>query len=174
MSVPIIIMLITAIMSVGGIILWYSQENAISRKITDKEVIELARRNNGIISAAILCENTALNANEARYQLQKMTNAGILKTKGFLGFGGGNYVLRDMQQLPENSHLQLSDAQIISIAIAQGGKITATALALKMQISVDIAKKKLDELQKNDIFEMNVTENGTIVYHLMDTSLLNP
>ena len=110
----------------------------------------------------------------AKMNLEKMQNAGILKAKGFLGFGGGNYVLRDMQQLPENSHLQLSDSQIISIAIAQGGKITATALALKMEIPVDIAKKKLDELQKNDIFEMNVTENGTIVYHLMDTSLLNP
>ncbi len=160
-------------MSVGGIILWYSQENAVSRKISDKEVIELARRNNGVISAALLCENTTLNANEARYQLQKMMSAGILKQKSFLGFGDGNYVLRDMQQLPENAHLHLSDAQVITVAIAQGGKITAAALALKMQISVDIAKKKLDELQKSDIFEMNVTENGTIIYQLMDTSLLN-
>ncbi len=65
-----------------------------------------------------------------------------------------------------------SDAEVIELAIQGKGKITLAILCLKKDISVEEAEKILEKLYKKGIFELKVSEYGTIEYHLTDENLL--
>ncbi len=85
----------------------------------------------------------------------------------------------DINQLTVSEELNhddkkiLKDAMVISVAVEQGGNITATSLCFRTGFSIDQAQVKLDELHRKEVFEIKVSENGTIVYQLNDKSLLN-
>ncbi len=52
------------------------------------------------------------------------------------------------------------------------GKLSVPALCVKANCSIDEAKAKLDELQRKEVFELRVADNGTYVYELTDIYLL--
>ncbi len=65
-----------------------------------------------------------------------------------------------------------SDAEVIELAMQGKGKITLAILCLKKDISVEEADKILNNLYKKGIFDLKVSEYGTIEYHLTDENLL--
>jgi uncharacterized protein YneF (UPF0154 family) len=70
-----------------------------------------------------------------------------------------------------NSPAQLSqnkDAQIISLALENQGVVTASAVCVKLNITIDEAQRKLEELRQKQIFITEVGQNGGLLYRLLD------
>lgn len=65
-----------------------------------------------------------------------------------------------------------SDKDIIEVAVANNGKVTATILCAKLDISVADATAKLENLHTQGIFNLETTESGHLVYTLVDLDLM--
>jgi hypothetical protein len=76
-------------------------------------------------------------------------------------------ILKDAQE----SKLREIERNIIATAIEYGGKITLVELTLKFGIPIEEAQKELDLLTRKDILELEVSEEGRIVYHLKEKLL---
>lgn len=152
----------------------------IAYKVSDKEVIEIARQNNGEISAVLLCEKTDLSLDEAQSKINSLLMSGIIHQKWDWSDWSGTkykYILKDanknFEAIDGKKSKNITDAEVISAAIQTKGKITATALCLKLDISIDEAKRRLEDLRKKEIFDIDVTDTGAITYALIDKDLLN-
>ncbi|MEM1135821.1 MAG: hypothetical protein AAGI07_08265, partial [Bacteroidota bacterium] len=66
----------------------------------------------------------------------------------------------------------ISDSEVIKLAASSKGKLTAASLCMKSGVSVDKAKETLNSLQDKGVFDIHVTDNGVIVYLLVDTDLI--
>lgn len=73
----------------------------------------------------------------------------------------------------QSTHDDFSDAEIIKVIIANQGKLSATGLCLKKDISIETANNILESLHSKGVFDIKVSENGTIEYWLNDISLLS-
>jgi predicted transcriptional regulator len=187
MGVVIIIFAILTFLGLAGTLTYLGIKNytekskELNAKISDKEVIEIARQNNGEISAVLLCEKTDLSLDEAQDKINRLLMSGIIHQRWDWSDWSGTkykYVLKDANKdftaIESKKSTNASDAEVISAAVQSKGKITPTALCLKLNISVDEAKRRLEDLRKKEIFEIDVTENGAITYSLIDKDLLNP
>ncbi|SFF31141.1 hypothetical protein [Thermoflexibacter ruber] len=76
-------------------------------------------------------------------------------------------ILKDAQE----SKLRAIERNIIGIAIQHGGKTTPLEVTLKLALSIEEAQKELDLLTSKDIFELEVSEEGRLVYRLKETLL---
>jgi len=181
MATIIIVMAILIPCVVMGSVVFFAiksyaeKSKQISAKVSDREVIEIARQNNGEVSAVLLCEKTDLSLDEAQSKINSLLMSGIIHQK-WDWTGKYKYILKDANKSFEGidgkKNKSISDADIISAAIQAKGKISPTALCLKLDISVDEAKRRLEDLRKKEIFEIDVTETGLITYDLIDKGLL--
>jgi predicted transcriptional regulator len=187
MAIIIIIFAILVVLGLAGTFTFIGIKNYMEKskelntKISDKEVIEIARQNNGEISAVLLCEKTDLTLDEAQAKINRLMMTGIVHQKWDWNDWTGNkykYILKDANKdftsIEGKKSTNTTDADVISAAVQSKGKITPTALCLKLNISVDEAKRRLEDLRKKEIFEIDVTDNGAITYSLIDKDLLNP
>jgi|GEM_PF-2506655 len=184
--------------SIGyGIWNHYRQQKMINQKVPDTVVIEIARENYGKINAALLCEQTGITAPEAKKKLEYLVQNNVLATDWTKIFSGGNgYILpntteeniftkffktkgsfatkvealfnNDTKQTPVKSLSQNKDAQIITLAIENQGVVSASMVCVKLNISIDEAQKKLEELRQKQIFINEVGQNGGMLYRLLD------
>ena len=74
--------------------------------------------------------------------------------------------------LVQNTGEELSDAAIIQAAVERGGKITASALCMTKDIPIDAARKRLQDLQEKEVFEVYANLEGAVEFQLIDKSLL--
>ena len=65
-----------------------------------------------------------------------------------------------------------SDKDVIDVAMANQGKVTATILCARLDISIDDATQKLDSLHNKGIFTLENTTSGHLVYELVDMDLM--
>lgn len=65
-----------------------------------------------------------------------------------------------------------SDKDIIDVAVANNGKVTPTVLCARLDISVDEATAKLENLHNKGIFTLENTKSGHLVYVLVDLDLM--
>ncbi|WP_264789104.1 hypothetical protein [Aureispira anguillae] len=73
----------------------------------------------------------------------------------------------------EQVKLKIPDADVLNLAIEHKGRLTAALLCLKLQISMEEAQFKLEELYEQGAFIMDVNERDAIIeYHLRDKNLL--
>ncbi len=72
-----------------------------------------------------------------------------------------SWAFREAKQNNEKS----LDKIIITLAIGQGGKITPAEVALKSDCSIEEAKNELDLLYGKGLFDLQLSEEGVIVYH---------
>ena len=63
---------------------------------------------------------------------------------------------------------QNKDAQIISLALENQGVVSASAVCVKLNITIDEAQKRLEDLRQKQIFISEVGQNGGLVYRLLD------
>jgi len=66
------------------------------------------------------------------------------------------------------SGFQNKDAQIISLALESQGTVSASSVCVKLNISIEEAQRRLEDLCKRQIFITNVNQNGGLVYQLLD------
>lgn len=75
--------------------------------------------------------------------------------------------------LPDASRIKIPDADVLQLAINHKGRLTPTLLCVKLQISMDEAKMKLEELYEQGVFVMEIDEeNAVMEYQLIDKTLL--
>jgi hypothetical protein len=174
--------LVTAGGGVGFTLYYYTSKlKQIGSKITDRDIVELAKQNNGKITPALVCEHFDVSLSDAKIKLDSLTMSGVISTHyDWNDWSGTTYMIKGYEKgnnpsinLPKtHSKIALTDAEVIRLAVAMGGSLTPSALCFKADISVDAAKAKLEELYKKEIFELQVADNGTYLYVLVDKKLL--
>jgi hypothetical protein len=85
---------------------------------------------------------------------------GIVLLRGALG---GNSKAR-MEQLRQ----QTIDAEILRLAMAQRGKLTAVQVACALALPEDEARRSLDALVVREVADLDVTDDGVVVYSFHD------
>ena len=78
--------------------------------------------------------------------------------------GGGLARTRRLDQLRQ----QTIDAEILRLALTQGGKLTAVEVTTALALTPEMAKEALDGLVERDVADIAVTERGLIVYTFHD------
>lgn len=171
------------LLGVGGGMIWYYQKSyqRIAQKVSDKEIIQIAREAGGRVTAADLVENTTLTTGEANMKIQQLLNNGILRYKLTNAFKvvyelDSNMKDQEYQALPKRLKKLKgdisSDGDIIALAVKFKGKISAAGLCMKSGMSIEDADQRLKFLQEKGVFDIVVSDNGTIQYVLNDLNLL--
>ena len=175
----------------------FHQIKLVNQKITDQTVINLARENNYKMNVALLSEHTGVSGKEAKTKLKYLAENGILATDWTkIHLGTRSYVLPNAQSetmfskffntkgtilkriesvfetnadssLPVKALSQNKDAQIINLAIENEGLISAYLVCLKLNITIDEAQKRLEDLRQKQIFISEVGQNGGLSYRLL-------
>jgi len=155
----------------------------VSKKLPNKKVVEIARDLGGKISIRELSDITGLSKGEARVKLYVMLSQGVFAYDYNESY---EETFKLTQALPQKRNFKgtlnlnqnqptqkdLSDGDIISLAVKSKGKLTPASLCMKAKISVDDAKEKLNELHEKGVFEIKVTDSGTVTYVINDLDLL--
>jgi ribosomal protein S25 len=127
---------------------------------------------------------------EAKILIKRLKKTGfltrLLSSKGFI------YVIKNpiLQNKPKTRHSEVSntpkiplqnltprikipDATMIDLAIKHKGNLTPALVCVKLNISLQEAKQKLEELQNQGVFLLDINpENHLIEYQLRDKNLL--
>ena len=82
--------------------------------------------------------------------------------------GTGTGRSRRLDQLRD----QTIDAEILRLAVREGGTLTAVEVATALTLTPEVAKEKLDALVGRDVADIAVTERGVVVYTFHDAKHL--
>jgi len=161
--------------------------------LSDQEVVDvvLLHVDNYQVTLAQLVIIFGINIYEAKVLMKRLEKADKLTVlrKGFKkvyavkkSLNSNAPVLRnvpkknDAQKLaiPETQKIKIPDAEVLKLAIENNGRLTPTLLCVKLKISMDEAKMKLEDLYDQDVFLMQVNEeNALLEYELRDKNLLS-
>jgi predicted ArsR family transcriptional regulator len=187
----LIILIFAGALPVSLGLFFYNQQRkqlvVINSKVSDQQIIELARQNEGEINAVMLAEQTDLSLEEAKAKINQLWTNGILKQKWDWSDWQNvhaKYYLHDAQKKYSNTPLissigankvlsKVTDSELINLALQNKGVLSASLVCVKLNVSIDEAKQKLEELRQKDIFVSEVNENGALVYRLIDSDLIN-
>ncbi|HEY9226821.1 MAG TPA: hypothetical protein VIP11_09255 [Gemmatimonadaceae bacterium] len=78
--------------------------------------------------------------------------------------GGGLARSRRLDQLRQ----QTIDAEILRMAVSEGGRLTALEVATALALTPETAKEALDALVARDIADIAVSDRGVVVYTFHD------
>ncbi|EAY30628.1 hypothetical protein [Microscilla marina] len=146
----------------------YKRHQKAMHSMSDDDILTIIRNNNGRITATGLARQTVLTYIQASLKLQSLYDKGYLKIT-YSNSGMTQIMVLKAQTLPTiASSSKLTDAKVLQVVIQAGGKITPAALCVALECSIDEARKKLDELQMKDVFDLEVTDKGAILYVLND------
>jgi len=76
-------------------------------------------------------------------------------------FGGGRARVEKLRQ-------QTIEAEILRLAMQQGGRLTAVEVAAALAMPTESAKATLDGLAEREIADLEITDAGVIVYSFHD------
>lgn len=132
-----------------------------------------------------------INVSKAKILLKRLKKAGklnVLYNQGFRRIYVINKslhtpqpVLRDAPRkrsrtqlaIPVQEKIKIPDADVLQLAIEYDGRLTPTLVCIKLQVSMDEAKMKLENLYEQGVFEMAIDEqNALLEYQIRDRSLL--
>lgn len=88
--------------------------------------------------------------------------AGFALLRGFATFGG-----RRSDRL-QRLRQQTIDAEILRMAMQQGGRLTAIEVATALALRPESAKEYLDALVSRDVADLEITDEGVLVYTFHD------
>lgn len=141
------------------------------KSVSYEDVLGIAQDNHGQVTAGKLARETQLTYVQAMLKLQ------CLFEKGYFSMAFGNftevYVVKPARiplglNAKARKRTKLTDAEVIKAVMETGGKITPTALCVALECSLEDARNKLEELQLQDVFDLEVTNEGTVLYVLND------
>jgi hypothetical protein len=88
--------------------------------------------------------------------------AGIALLGGFATLGGRR------SARVEHLRQQTIDAEILRLAMQQGGRLTAIEVATALVLTPESAKSYLDAFVSRDVADLEITDRGLIVYTFHD------
>jgi predicted transcriptional regulator len=166
-------------LGLGGLFVtgYQRRVKAIENKASNQEIIKIARESNGELNAVLLAEQTGISLSNAKARINHLFISGLLrKDNSEVKKGETKYFLKDniFKHSKSTSYLseEITDATLINLAIKNEGIISPSSVCLKLNVSIDAAKQKLEELRKKEVFITEVNENGALVYRLIDSDLI--
>lgn len=60
------------------------------------------------------------------------------------------------------------ESDIVRYCAYKGGKLTVSEVSMRFQMTLTTSKHTLQTMQSNGFFEMEVSENGAVIYRLAD------
>ncbi|GAB4338674.1 MAG: hypothetical protein OHK0038_17470 [Flammeovirgaceae bacterium] len=158
-----------------------------SEPLSEEDMLLIAAKTKSEINAINICLHTNLPYSEAKNEIKKWKDKGLLKTLYTSDMMSKTYILN--KNIPEHillkaanvlstqtkskySNTTLSDSEIITLAVHEKGRLTATSLCLKKNIPIEVAQQQLERLHEKQVFEIVISDKGVVEYHLMDESLL--
>jgi len=179
-------MILLSLMAMGGGIYLFAIEHErnafINAKISNHEVMRIADEHNGRLSVGLLVQRTKLDFTEAERKLYMMLSEGVFQheyDENYQPVFVLNKSLVQVKPLPDTTKKTrpritiIADGEVIQIAVAGKGKLTASILCLKAKIQYEEAQITLETLQRKGVFDVEVNENGSLVYTLQDWDLMS-
>jgi len=154
----------------------YQKHQEVMQSLSEEDILIIARDNNGRLTAHSLARQTPLTYIQASIKLQTLYNKGYFKIHYT---AGGSQImvlkqdaLKQVEQLPSIKRFaKLSDAEVLKAAVNTGGRLTPASLCVALDCTIAQAQQKLDELQLQDVFRLEITDKGSIIYMLNDEEL---
>jgi len=75
--------------------------------------------------------------------------------------------------LPQEDTSEVSDADLLQLAIENEGKLTTTTVCYKLKIPLNLAKKRIEDLYEEGALELDMEDNEILTYRLRDSTLLD-
>lgn len=170
-----------------------SEEFPISiQGLSDQEIITIVERyvEDYQVTLAELVIIFGISIYDAKILLKRLRKAGLLtrlfSSKGFI-YAIKNPILNKQPKvkLPVadtnekinlntlHPRIKIPDATMIDLAIQYKGQLTPALVCIKLNISLQEAKQKLEELHQEGVFVLDIdNQNSLITYQLRDKNLL--
>jgi predicted HTH transcriptional regulator len=145
-------------------------------EITEEQVIELMVNFNGAITSRQLANHLHISRNQAIIKLNAMCIKNLIEIDyhRYDEHWDSYYIIANktlvnqLQNKPLKFKSKLTDSEVINLAINHQNSLTATLLCAKTGVSIEEAQDKLEELYMKNIFELQVSEKGAVVYVLLE------
>lgn len=147
-------------------------------EINDEEVIDWMVSRQGKITSRELAALSGLSRNQAIIKLNAMCVKHMIEIDyQHYDEGWNNYykithqtMLTKLNDKPlKKSKSRISDGEVIHLAMQNNNFMTATLLCAKTDLNYEECQDKLEELYMKNVFELLVSDNGTIRYVLRET-----
>lgn len=102
------------------------------------------------------------------------TMAALLLTVGLPAAGGvvllaGHFGQgKRIAERKERLRMQTLESEILRLATLHGGRLTAVEVMTELAVPAETAKGALNELERKEIAEIEITESGVLVYSFHD------
>ncbi len=151
------------------------QKEALA-SVSQQDVIALAQETAGQLTASVLASKTPLSITQARIKLGTLANQGVFKTKYDYRENITVYHLKKPELFGEikksKRKKSVKDAAVIKLALETQGRLTPALLCLKTEMPIDQAEAYLRQLQKKGVFDLEVDNDGAIIYLLKEYDTL--
>lgn len=98
--------------------------------------------------------------------------AALLVLLGVVPFITGWWLLRKTSKQSREFQERRLQVRIMELALQKRGMLTVPEVAMKLRISIDEAEQRLVYLQNKGVFELQLTDNGIIVFQLLNYNTL--
>ena len=151
------------------------QREALS-SVSQQEIISLAQETEGQLTATALAAKTQLSIGQARLKLGTLANQGLFKTKYDFNDNVTVYYLKKPELFGKvkasKRKKATQDSAIIKLALETNGRLTPALLCLKAEMPIDQAENYLRRLQQKGVFDLEVDDEGAIIYLLKEYETL--
>jgi predicted HTH transcriptional regulator len=162
--------------------LWQSTQKYFHQalhELTDNQVIEWMIGQNGCITSRQLAEKSGISRNQAIIKLNAMLIKNLIEIDyhHYDPYWDNFYKLpksdlwnpaMSLGQVKPKKTTELTDSQVIRLALQNQNYLTVAYLCAQAEVSLEEAQKKLEELYLKNVFELNINENGGLIYTLIN------
>ena len=153
----------------------FSFLNRKKGKISDADIIAIAKQLGGQVTPSSLAVVTHLKIKNAESRLKRLRKRGVFNVK--VNDNSRIYQLTNPDLIRENELTSIkkkrgnepvTESDIIMAAVKASGKITPGMLCFATNLSLEEATLRLSDLQKKDVFDIHAEAGKGIVYLLKD------
>ncbi len=117
----------------------------------------------------VITGGVLIGLDKGDYENSLATELVLMCLFGVFPLAVGIWILWDGQRKAKTAQINQTQVSLLKRAQAANGRITITEAALVLGQSVSNAKTILDEMQSKGIFEIAITDEGTLEYVICQT-----
>ncbi len=117
----------------------------------------------------VMTGGAVINIDKGEYDNSLAAELFMVSLIGVLPLVVGTWLLWDGARRAKTAQIDQTQVTLLKHAQASNGRITITEAALVLKQSVADAKAALDEMQSKGIFEIAITDEGTLEYVICQT-----
>lgn len=122
-----------------------------------------------IVFGLVMVGGAIIQISEGTSKYPLGTDLVVMTLFGILPASVGVWFLVEGSKAVKRKASNETEISLLKQAQTQDGRITITEAAVAIQQSISEAKTVLDKMQSKGIFEIAITENGTLVYVICES-----